>query len=238
MITRRDFLKVTGVAAAAAALTAGAVALHLLELAAGKVLNAGVCQFHADLVVVLAGLLMGVEGSRGGVVDVHGGHHAHLVALLGVQLLGNGLIGYIAGPGAHVDDTALGLVAGGNGSGRGSGVRAEGGAVVGGHAAHMGEAGEAQVGLGHSAVVVHGALVEAGGLDLGGAHAVADEQEDVFGLLQQAVLFLDLSGSRVGTVTVGGGGGGRPDSATAGGKNQAKLEEALEAVNNIVDALL
>ena len=34
------------------------------------------------------------------------------------------------------------------------------------------------------------------------------------------------------------GGGGRPDSATAGGKNPAKLEEALEAVNNIVDALL
>jgi alanyl-tRNA synthetase len=37
---------------------------------------------------------------------------------------------------------------------------------------------------------------------------------------------------------VGGGGGGRPDSATAGGKNIAKLEDALEAVNNIVDALL
>lgn len=37
---------------------------------------------------------------------------------------------------------------------------------------------------------------------------------------------------------VGGGGGGRPDSAAAGGKNPDKLEEALEAVNNIVDALL
>ncbi len=36
----------------------------------------------------------------------------------------------------------------------------------------------------------------------------------------------------------GGGGGGRPDSASAGGKNPAKLEEALEAVNNIVDAML
>ena len=31
-----------------------------------------------------------------------------------------------------------------------------------------------------------------------------------------------------------GGGGGRPDSATAGGKNPDKLEQALEAVNNIV----
>ena len=37
---------------------------------------------------------------------------------------------------------------------------------------------------------------------------------------------------------VGGGGGGRPDSATAGGKQPEKLEEALEAVNNIVDAIL
>ena len=36
----------------------------------------------------------------------------------------------------------------------------------------------------------------------------------------------------------GGGGGGRPDSATAGGKNPAKVEEALEAVNNIVEAML
>ncbi len=35
-----------------------------------------------------------------------------------------------------------------------------------------------------------------------------------------------------------GGGGGRPDSATAGGKQPEKLEEALEAVNNIVDAIL
>lgn len=33
----------------------------------------------------------------------------------------------------------------------------------------------------------------------------------------------------------GGGGGGRPDNATAGGKDVSKLEQALEAVNNIVD---
>ncbi|WP_125114509.1 alanine--tRNA ligase [Agathobaculum sp. Marseille-P7918] len=37
---------------------------------------------------------------------------------------------------------------------------------------------------------------------------------------------------------VGGGGGGRPDSATAGGKQPEKLEEALEAVNNIVESLI
>ena len=43
-----------------------------------------------------------------------------------------------------------------------------------------------EVGLGHNAVVVHGAIVEAGRLDLGSAHAVADEQEDVLGFLEQA----------------------------------------------------
>ena len=36
----------------------------------------------------------------------------------------------------------------------------------------------------------------------------------------------------------GGGGGGRPDSATAGGKDVSKLEEALEAVDNIVGDML
>ena len=36
----------------------------------------------------------------------------------------------------------------------------------------------------------------------------------------------------------GGGGGGKPDMATAGGKDISKLEDALEAVNNIVDKLL
>ena len=172
---------------------AGAVAVHLLELAACEVLEAGDGQLLADGIVVLAGLLMSVEGGGSGVVDIDRGDDAHLVALLGVQLFGNGLIGHIAGPGAHVDDAALSLVAGSNGGCGGSGVRAEGGAVVGGHTAHGGEAGEAQVGLGHSAVVVHGALVEAGRLDLGSAHAVADEQEDVLGFLeqaQQAVLFV------------------------------------------------
>ncbi len=37
---------------------------------------------------------------------------------------------------------------------------------------------------------------------------------------------------------VSGGGGGKPDSASAGGKDPSKLEEALEAVNNIVEAQL
>lgn len=36
----------------------------------------------------------------------------------------------------------------------------------------------------------------------------------------------------------GGGGGGRPDNATAGGKNIHTLEQALEAVNNIVEQFI
>ncbi len=36
----------------------------------------------------------------------------------------------------------------------------------------------------------------------------------------------------------GGGGGGRPDSAMAGGKDVSKLEEALESVNNLVENML
>ena len=36
----------------------------------------------------------------------------------------------------------------------------------------------------------------------------------------------------------GGGGGGRPDSAMAGGKDASRVEEALEMVNNIVENML
>jgi alanyl-tRNA synthetase len=37
---------------------------------------------------------------------------------------------------------------------------------------------------------------------------------------------------------VGGGGGGRPDMAQAGGKNPAKLKEALDGVSSIVERML
>jgi alanyl-tRNA synthetase len=37
---------------------------------------------------------------------------------------------------------------------------------------------------------------------------------------------------------VGGGGGGRPDMAQAGGKNPEKLGEAIEKAGQIVEALL
>ena len=216
---------------------AGAVTVHLLELAAGKVLKAGVCQLHADLIVVLAAVLVGIERSRGGVVDVDGGDHAHLIALLAVQLLSDGLIGHIAGPGAHIDDTALGLVAGGDGGRGRSGVRAEGSAVVGGHAAHLREAGEAQVGFGDSAVVVHGTLVEAGRLDLCRAHAVADEQEDVFGLLDEAVLLLGLSLRSVCSVCCHRGGGHHAQRRCYGSGFQKTAAGDLVVFHNAISSL-
>ena len=36
---------------------------------------------------------------------------------------------------------------------------------------------------------------------------------------------------------IGGGGGGRPESAQAGGKNPNKLKEALSIVHNIVSSI-
>src|SRR5699024_11761819 len=98
--------------------------------------------------------LMGVEGGWGGVHDVYGAQDADLVALLAVQLLGDGLEGDVTGPGGHVDDAGLGLFARSDGGGGGSGVGSEGGGVIGGDAADEGELHEAQLGGGHSAVVL------------------------------------------------------------------------------------
>ena len=206
---------------------AGAVAVHLLELAACEILEAGDGQLLADGVVVLTGLLVGIEGGGGGVVDVDRGDDAHLVVLLGVELLGDGLIGHIAGPRTHIDDAALGLVAGGDGSGSGSGVGAERSAVVGGHTAHLGELGEAQLALDDSAVVLHRTLIESGGLDLGRTHAVADEEENILGFAaehtQQSVLFLCCVGG------IGGSGVGssrRCGQHTGGGCKGTGLQKA------------
>ena len=80
-----------------------------------------------------------------------------------------------------VQDAGKGLVAGRHGSGGGSGVRAEGGSVVGGHQADVLKAGEGerrgngQLGIG----VLQRAQVVLGGGHLGVAHAVADEHEHV-----------------------------------------------------------
>ena len=194
-----------------------AVAVHFLELAACKVFKAGVCQLHADVVVIFAAFLVGIERCRGSVVDVDRGNDADFVASLLVQLLGNGLIGHITGPGAHVDDAALGLVAGGDGSRGGSRIRAERSAVVGGHAAHFWELGEAQLRLGDCTVVGRSALIEPGRLDLSRAHAVADEQEHILGLFAKNVqhpIFLILCLHSRGSRSIGGhrSGGHHADS--------------------------
>ena len=202
-------------------------AAGVLEVAAGKVLKAAVGQLLADLVVVLAAGLMGVEGGGGGVVDVDGGQDADLVALLLVQLFRDGLEGDVAGPGGHVDDAGLGLFTGSDGGGGGSRVGAERSGVVGGDAAGEGELHEAQLSGDHSAVVFHRALIEGSGLDLGQAHAVADEQEDVLGGLaaeqavQQAVLF---SGGSLGFGSRSGGGVCSDQAGHRGGS--ASLQEA------------
>ena len=57
-------------------------------------------------------------------VQVDGSDDAHLVTLLGMQLLSNGFVGNGAGL-VHVDGAGIGLVAGGNGSCGGSEVRCE-----------------------------------------------------------------------------------------------------------------
>ena len=48
------------------------------------------------------------------------------------------------------------------------------------------------------------------------------------------------AGKIVGSVAkiVGGGGGGRPHLATAGGKDISKIDEALEKTNEIIEGLL
>ncbi len=128
-------------------------------------------------------------------VQVDGGDDADLPALLVLELLGNGLI--LDGAGLiHVDGAGVGLVAGGDGGGGGGGVGGEGVGVIGDGGAGSLKVHEVEVlgavedgalvvvqtGLGLPVVLVlQGAQVVGGGLDLGVAHAVADEQEDVLG---------------------------------------------------------
>ena len=155
----------------------------LEQAAAGKVLEAGLHQFLANLVVAAAAGLVGVERCGGGVVQVDGGDDADFEILLCLELLGDGLIGHGGGL-IHVDGAGIGLVAGGDGGGGGGRVGAEGGGVVGHGAAGHGEVheGEGDVSAENAVVVVsHCAQIVGGGLELGIAHAVADEEEDVLG---------------------------------------------------------
>mgnify|MGYP000349781607 CR=1 FL=1 len=62
-------------------------------------------------------------------VEVDGGNDAHRIALLGVELFGNGFVGNGAGF-VHVDGAGVGLVAGGDGGGGGGGVGGKGVGVI------------------------------------------------------------------------------------------------------------
>ena len=176
----------------------------LQQRAAGEVVKAAVDHFQADLVVAVAADLVAVEGGGGGMVQVDAGDHADLVAQLILQLFGDGLVGDGAGL-VHVDGAAVGLVAGGDGGGGGSRVRAEAGAVVGLGAAGHREIHKAQRVLvledgavaAHAGAVLQGGQVVVGALDLGVAHTVANEQENVLG----------RAGGRFGRGFLGCGGG-------------------------------
>ena len=179
----------------------------LQQRAARKVVKAAFDQLQADVIVVVAADLVAVERRRGGVVEVDAGDDADLVAELVLEFFGDGLIGRGAGL-VHVDGAAVGLVAGGDGGGGGGRVGAEAGAVVGLGAAGDGEIDEAQSVLmlqdravaAHAGAVFQRRQIVVGALDLGVAHAVANEQEDVLGRAGSGFFGGDL---------LGGGGGGR-----------------------------
>ena len=212
------------------ALTSGGVQ----QAAAGEVVEVGLHHLQADLIVAAAAGLVGVEGGGGGVVQVDGSDHADLIALLGFQLLGDGLVLHGAGL-VHIDGAGVGLVSGGNGRGGGGGVGGEGVGVEGDGGAHALKVHEVQVlravqdgalivvqaGLSLPVVlIVQGAQIVGRGLDLGIAHAVADEQEDVLGGLSGLV---GHGGGSHGVLVVGGRSGiGGTARQGGGGERQSQ----------------
>ena len=95
---------------------------------------------QGDVVVLVAALGLGIVGRGGGVVQRHAGDDANLLAgflgILGDEFEGLGEVNVV------VQNAGKRLVAGRHGGGGGSGVRAEGGSVVGGHQADVLKAGE------------------------------------------------------------------------------------------------
>ena len=214
----------------------------LEQAAAGEVLKAGVDELQADVVVVITAGLVGIEGGRGGMVEVDGGNDAHRIALLGVELFGNGFVGNGAGF-VHVDGAGVGLVAGGDGGGGGGGVGGKGVGVIshggaGGLKVHEvevlgtvqdGSAVVVQAGLGLPIVGVVQRTQEIGcGLDLGIAHAVANEEKHVFGGFDGGAgggERLNLGGRRGGGIGRGGRGiaaGSQGHAQRQGGRGQGQ----------------
>ena len=121
---------------------------------------------------------MSVEGRRRRVVQIHAGEHAYLVAELALQFLGDGLeaLGSVR---RHVDDPTSRLAARGDGGGRGSGIGAERGAVVGVLGTDDREVHEAHALDGRFFPALLGTVEVGRRLNLRVAHAVADEEEHV-----------------------------------------------------------
>ena len=148
------------------------------QAATGEVVEPARNKLLANLAIVLARLLMGVEGRRRRVVQIHAGEHAYLVAELALQFLGDGLeaLGSVR---RHVDDPAGRLAPRGNGGGRGGGIRAERGAIVGVLGTDDREVHEAHALDGRFFPSLLGTVEVGRRLNLRVAHAVADEEEHV-----------------------------------------------------------
>ena len=166
------------------------------QAAACEIFKAGIHQLLADLVVIVAAGLMGIEGSGGGMVEVHRTDDAYLPALLAMKLFRNGFIRRGAGE-VHIDHAGIGFVAGGNGGGSGSRVRRKAAGIIGhGRARHIKvhkiqALGAVQLALAlfivdagqcfHIIGIVQCAEIVGGCLKLRIAHAITDEQKYILG---------------------------------------------------------
>ena len=155
-------------------------AVHLLEAAACEVIHGRAGQrLKGNVIVVVAGGLLGVVRRRGRMIDRHGGDYADLLArFLGVfrdDLVGVGQRFII------IDDPGERLLAGSHRRSGRSGVRAEGRAVVGGHQTEVLELGEGQIRRNRELAVrvFDAAQIVLGCSHLRVAHAVADEHEHI-----------------------------------------------------------
>ena len=176
----------------------------LLEAAAGKIFKTGLYKLFADLVVIVAAGLMGVERGGSRMVEVDRADDADLPAFLAMEFFRDRLIGRGAGD-IHVDHAGIGLVAGGDGGRRGGRIRREAARVIGDCGTGNVKIHEVQrpgaiehracaviVAVAgkrlHIIAVCQRAEVIRRGLELRIAHAVADEEEHILGSLGGGLL--------------------------------------------------
>ncbi|MPM47129.1 hypothetical protein SDC9_93837 [bioreactor metagenome] len=157
----------------------GFFARRIKKAAASKIIHAARGQFKANFVIIFTAGLMRVKRTGRGVVERHGGHDAHLHALV-ARHFGNGNHGHVLA--VHAKAAIGGLDATGHGGSGGSGIRNEringirGGCALHGQLAHV-ELDDAGGG-----VALLRSQIQLRRVALGHAHAVAYEQNDVLGL--------------------------------------------------------